>query len=81
MDSIAVQQGLIAEYQLYENEANKDWKYLVAVQYLTEDRYASIEQVFNQIRQAHGTIKINGLVLSELGSVIESEEVAKKLSR
>jgi hypothetical protein len=80
MDSIAVQQELINDYELIENlntKSDVDWDYIVAVEYFTEYTYKDISVEFDKIRQAHQTVKINGLTFPQAGKVVKSETVKK----
>lgn len=80
MDSIAVKQGLLGQYELYENKdpENKDWDFIVAVEYLTTKGYDAIATEFEAIRAKHQVIKINGLGMKELGRVVKSETISRK---
>lgn len=80
MDSIAVTQKLLGQYELYENKdpENKDWDLIVAVEYLTPKGYDGIANEFEAIRAKHQTVKINGFGMKELGKVVKSETIAKK---
>lgn len=80
MDSIAVKQGLINDYELIENlntESDVSWDYIVAVEYFTKNTYADITEAFEKIRASHKTIKINGLTFPEVAKVVKSEVVQK----
>lgn len=79
MDSIAVRQGLIGQYELFENKnsENNEWDFIVAVEYLTPQGYEAIEAAFEAIRSKHQVVKINGLSFKELGKVIKSENVER----
>ncbi len=80
MDSIAVAQKLLGQYELYENKnpENKDWDFIVAVEYLTPKGYDDIASAFEAIRAKHTVVKINGLGMKELGKVVKAETVVKK---
>ena len=80
MDSMAVVQGLIHDYELIENTSSNessDWDYIVAVEYYTKNTYADISAQFETIRNEHETIKVNGLLFPDAGKVIKSEVVKK----
>ena len=80
MDSIAQLQGLIKDYELIENigkSESTDWDFIVAVEYFTKGNYVDIAEEFEKIRQAHKTVKINGLTFNEVGQVVKSELVKK----
>ncbi|NBW36333.1 MAG: hypothetical protein EBR30_15205 [Cytophagia bacterium] len=84
MDSIAVVQGLINKYELIENiegqhNPNTKWNFIVAVEYFTRNTYTDIADKFELIRKQHQTIKIEGKTLKELGSILKSETVIKKV--
>ena len=79
MDSVAVQQGLLASYELIENTGeSKEWDYLVAVEYFTANTYEAIAERFEQIRAAHRTHLVNNKGLRELGRIVRSETVRKR---
>lgn len=80
MDSIAVTQKLLGQYELYENKdpENKDWDFIVAVEYLTPKGYEDIATNFEAIRAKHQVVKVNGLGLKELGKIVKSETMSKK---
>ncbi|MDR6159964.1 hypothetical protein QF023_003480 [Chryseobacterium sp. SLBN-27] len=80
MDHTAVKQGLLGQYELYENKdpGNKDWDFIVAVEYLTTKGYDDIATEFEAIRSRHQIIKINGLDMKGLGKVVKSETLSKK---
>ena len=77
MDSIAVAQGLFSDYQLYENETDGDWDYIVAVEYFNTERYEKIAEEFEAIRSNHKTVKIDGMDFKELGEFVKSESVIR----
>jgi hypothetical protein len=84
MDSVAVAQGLINKYELIENldaihNPNVEWDFIVAVEYFTRATYTDIADKFEVIRKQHQTIKIEGKTLKELGSILKSETVIKKV--
>lgn len=84
MDSVAVAQGLINKYELIENldavnNSSAEWNFIVAVEYFTSATYADIADKFEVIRKQHQTIKIEGKTLKELGSILKSETVIKKV--
>lgn len=80
MDRIAVKQGLLGQYELYENKSSesRDWDYIVAVEYLTPEGYDAIAAEFEAIRAGHKVIKVNGLGMKELGSIVKTETVSQK---
>ena len=81
MDSIAQSQGLIKQYELLENMSDAkptEWDYIVAVEYFTAGNYSDIAEAFEKIREAHETVKIDGMTFSEVGSVVKSELVKKE---
>jgi hypothetical protein len=82
MDSIAVGQRLINKYELIENigeDSNtvSDWDFIVAVEYFTEGTYSDIADKFEEIRKSHTTIKVDGLVLKDIGKIVRSETAKK----
>ncbi|MCK6608142.1 MAG: hypothetical protein L6Q46_07545 [Flavobacterium sp.] len=80
IDSIAVKQKLIAQYELYENKdpENKDWDFIVAVEYFSPKGYQDISSDFEAIRTKHQVVKINGLVMKDLGRIVKSETILRK---
>lgn len=80
MDSIAIKQKLIKQYELYKNKdsENSDWDFIVAVEYFTPQGYEGIAADFEAIRAKHQVVKVNGLGMKELGKVVKSETVLKK---
>jgi hypothetical protein len=80
MDSIAVNKKLIGRYELYENEdpENKEWDFIVAVEYLTPKGYEAIATDFEAIRVKHQIVRVNGLGMMELGKIVKSETVSRK---
>jgi hypothetical protein len=82
MDSIAVKQKLIAQYELYENKSTDSlakWDYIVAVEYFNTKGYEGIAEKFEEIRKKHKTVKIEELGFKELGKVVGSETITKKM--
>jgi len=81
MDSIALKQGLIGQYELYENKnsENNDWDFIVAVEYLTPKAFEDIAKAFEAIRAKHQVIQVNGMGMKELGRVLKSETLSKKI--
>jgi hypothetical protein len=79
MDSIAVKQKILGQYEMYENKEtnNPEWDYIVAVEYLSPGGYDDIATKFEAIRANHVTVKINGMQFKELGKVIKSNTVHK----
>lgn len=80
MDSIAVSQNLIRGYELLMNVSEapeKDWDFIVAVEYIENQPYEAIADRFNLIRQKHKAVLIQGLGLKELGRITKSELVRK----
>jgi hypothetical protein len=82
MDSIAVTRGLINKYELIENVVDdsnpvSEWDFIVAVEYFTKGTYSDIADKFEVIRKSHTTIKVDGLVLKDIGKIVRSETVKK----
>ncbi|MBI3220154.1 MAG: hypothetical protein HYZ44_11630 [Bacteroidetes bacterium] len=80
MDSIAVSQKLIRSYELLihvSETPDKDWDFIVAVEYFENQPYEVIADRFNLIRQSHRTKLIDGLGLKDLGRITKSELVRK----
>lgn len=78
LDKIAAEQKLINSYRLIKNKnvVNQNWDAVVAVEYLNPLGYNGIKKEFEKIRAAHQTILIDGLQLSDLGSIVKSEKTA-----
>ncbi|MFN5477186.1 MAG: hypothetical protein ACK484_11415 [Sphingobacteriales bacterium] len=79
MDSIAVKQKILGQYELYENKEtnNPEWDYIVADEYLSPGGYDDIAPKFEAIRAKHVTVKINGMDFRDLGKVIKTETLTK----
>ena len=81
MDAIAVDRGLFKSYRLIENiteaesATDKDWDFIVAVEYFGDQSYVDIRQQFELIRAAHETVLIEGKTFADLGKVVRSERV------
>ena len=84
MDSIAVNQGLFNDYKLLENQskdASSDWDFIVAVEYFTAGTYIDIQEEWQEIRNNHKTILIDGKGLRDLGNIIKSEELIDSFTK
>lgn len=81
MDSIAVSANLIKSYELMENSSsdNQSWDFIVAVEYFNSATYEGIATAFEAIRKRHTTILIDTYSFKDLGSVIRSETLTKKV--
>lgn len=76
LDSIAVSKGMFNDYKLLENtkkDTTSDWDYIVAVEYFTAGTYSDIEKEWQNIRENHKTVLIDGKGMKELGSIVKSE--------
>jgi hypothetical protein len=74
MDAIAVREGLMSSYKLFDNQnAQADWDLLVLVGYPKPEGYEGIRNEFEKIRQNHVTIPVDGLEFKQMGQVIRSE--------
>ena len=80
MDAIAVEQGLMHDYQLLLNDdPNADWDLLMLVTYNDEAGYVGIQTAFNQIRGAHEEVLVAGQSLNDLGKIVRSTEYLEQL--
>jgi hypothetical protein len=74
MDKEAVKLGLMARYELFENDdPAKPWDVVVVVTYRDARGYAGIAPAFEKIRAAHQRVLINGKALNALGKIVESQ--------
>ena len=74
MDHIGIEQGLFTSYSLLEraDDTTADWDVIVAVGYPTimgHDAPGTAD-AFRKIRAAHRETKVDGLGLTELGSIV-----------
>ena len=74
MDHIGIEQGLFTSYSLLEraDDTTADWDVIVAVGYPTimgHDAPGTAD-AFRKIRVAHRETKVDGLGLTELGSIV-----------
>lgn len=74
MDHIGIEQGLFTSYSLLEraDDTAADWDVIVAVGYPTimgHDAPGTAD-AFRKIRAAHRETKVDGLGLTELGSIV-----------
>lgn len=51
------------------------WNVLVSVTYTNEKGYDGIVEPFEKIRRAHTTVRVDGKVLRDLGSIVESKRM------
>lgn len=74
MDRIGIQQGLFTSYSLLEraDDSPADWDVIVAVGYPTAQGHDApgVADAFKAIRAAHQEIKIDGLGLAALGTIV-----------
>lgn len=74
MDRIGIQQGLFTSYTLLEraDDSEADWDVIVAVGYPTAQGHDApgVADAFKKIRAAHREIKIDGLGLAGLGTIV-----------
>jgi hypothetical protein len=76
MDKIAVERGLMTEYQLLRSTgADPDWDVLIIVGYPNVDGYSGITLEFEAIRAAHTTVPVNGKTLRQLGAIVASRRL------
>jgi hypothetical protein len=75
MDKIAVEQGLMRDYRVFDTgHDDGPWNVLVAVTYSNAEGYAGVIDAFERIRRAHNTVPIGGHAhLRELGTIVESK--------
>jgi hypothetical protein len=80
MDKQATEQGLFKRYHLLENgDATKDWDFVVVVQYRDEKGYEGVKAEFENIRQNHQRVLVNGKGMEELGKIVKSDEFLEEL--
>ena len=74
MDQIGIERGLFTSYALMEraDDSEADWDVIVAVGYPTAQGHDApgVADAFKAIRAAHREIKIDGLGLKELGTIV-----------
>ncbi|MBX9729846.1 MAG: hypothetical protein K2X59_00825 [Sphingomonas sp.] len=74
MDRIGIEQGLFTSYALLEraDDSQADWDVIVAVGYPTAKGHDApgVADAFKAIRAAHREIKVDGLGLAELGTIV-----------
>ena len=81
VDSIAKKKGLINNFELIKNISQKDstnWDFIVAVEYFTEENYADISEEFEDIRNSHKNVNINGMVFAEIGEIVGFKLIKKE---
>ncbi len=81
MDSIAVSQGLMSGYKLWESANSSDWDVVVAVAYPDSKGYEGIKEAFEKIRSQHVTVPIEGKKLPQLGKIVKSEKFYERVHR
>lgn len=74
MDRAGIEQGLFTSYSLLEraDDSDADWDVIVAVGYPTAQGHDApgVADAFKSIRAAHREIKVDGLGLAELGTIV-----------
>lgn len=74
MDRAGIDQGLFTSYALLEraDDSDADWDVIVAVGYPTAKDHDApgVADAFKAIRAAHREIKVDGLGLAELGTIV-----------
>lgn len=76
MDKIAKQHGLMHTYTVLDTATdNGAWNGLMSVTYLNDKGYNGIAPASDKIRQAHTTVRVDGKILSKLGSIVESKRL------
>lgn len=81
MDSIAVSQGLMSGYKLWESADSAEWDVIVAVAYPDSKGYEGIKEAFEKIRSQHVTIPVEGKKLPQLGKIVRSEKFHERVSQ
>ncbi len=80
MDEIAVKQGLMLNYSLFEASAeSENWNIVVAVGYPTEQGYEAIVKEFEAIRKQHTKVLVNGKDLSGLAKIVGSRKLIPRV--
>jgi hypothetical protein len=73
MDEVAVKQGIMTSYRLFEaNDSNPDWDLMMFVAYPKAGGYSAIQRDFEVIRAAHKPVQIDGMGLRDMGSIVKS---------
>lgn len=76
MDKIAKEQGLMSAFTVMDTGTDEGpWNVLVSVTYTNEKGYDGIVEPFEKIRRAHTTVRVDGKVLRDLGSIVESKRM------
>lgn len=74
MDHIGIEHGLFTSYQLLEraDDSEADWDVIVAVGYPTALGHdePGVAAAFQKIRAEHREVKVDGLGLKDLGSIV-----------
>lgn len=74
MDRVGIDQGLFTRYALMQraDDTDADWDIIVTVGYPTARGHDApgVAEAFNMIRAAHREIKVDGLGLKELGTIV-----------
>lgn len=80
MDKIAKERGLLERYRVVETGRDDgQWNVLVMVTYTNDRGYEGIKTQFEQIRQAHQTVLVDGKALADLGRIVESVTTYEEL--
>jgi hypothetical protein len=75
-DKIAKEQGLMSAFTVMDTGTDEGpWNVLVSVTYMDDTGYAGIAEAFEKIRRAHTTVRVDGMTLRELGSIVESKRL------
>ena len=80
MDQKGFEQGIFTSYWLLEDtETDGSWDYMMVVGYPQPLGYSDARTIakFQAIRRAHDEIKIDGLGLGDLGSIVENRRVKR----
>jgi hypothetical protein len=76
MDKIAKRQGLMSAFTVMDTGTDEGpWNVLVSVTYMNDKGYEGVAEAFEKIRRAHTTVRVGGMTLRELGSIVESKRV------
>lgn len=76
MDKIAMEQGLMSAFTVMDTGTDEGpWNVLVSVTYMNEKGYDGISEAFETIRRAHTTVRVEGKVLRELGTIVDSKRL------
>ena len=80
MDAVAVERGLMTDYQLLDSGDDAgDWNVVVIVGYPDAKGYDGIREAFEAIRSAHVTVPVDGQTkIAAFGRVVSSRRLLRR---